>query len=157
MQDDKKWSDWEYWKDVGVLKWQDLEKAMEFLDVLGFLVIQVQSSKDLPYVRRWLYQNMGEPRRVVGDMFYYGDNRVAIRTLDRCEGYSPGVLFFVGREHDDKTGMEHLDKRRPWMPMYLFWENQLTLADLRNLMTEDLGSSYAAELELGYMEYAGVL
>jgi hypothetical protein len=141
-------------KEEADMQWKDLEAALEFLpDSIG-IVLQVQSAMDVPYVRRELLRTLGTPAKQYGDIMHYGNGmmiRIASVQSHDFEGYRAEQLFFIGRAHDDVSGLQDISPAiEPDKEIgYVMWrECGLCLADLANLL-----GSYAN----GKLSYYGYL
>jgi hypothetical protein len=83
------------------MKWRDLEDALMFLDVRDQIVIQCPTAHDVPYIKRGIMMNLGEPDRIIGNTLYYGSKRIIVCPVlysqeHKTLGFNSESMFYIG-------------------------------------------------------------
>lgn len=80
----------------------DVQVALMFLDSLDSITLAVDKASYIPYVRRALVRELGQPSKAYGDAFYYGGKAIhMVSRLNeaRIVGIPREQVFYVETIH----------------------------------------------------------
>lgn len=119
-----------------------MKVAMQFLDEYKTVVLQVEKAYEIPYIRRWLILNMGEPSVAHTHMFRYPLGlTVKFVSLSGggklTDGFKREILFYIPTHPDQTLWLDDISSYEYYMPFPMWREAGLCLADLKALLLRE--------------------
>ena len=61
----------------------DITNALQFLPLIDHIILVVPRREDVPLTKRELHHVVGQPRKTIGDILYYGTKSIQVISLTR--------------------------------------------------------------------------